>query len=75
MHRRVFGSGQMQLSPSMDHIALARQAEDDVTNRVTPIDIEFYPPSDGDHTDRPPYRHSLEISMSSFSKSPDILPR
>jgi hypothetical protein len=55
----------------MDHIALARQGDDDA--RVAPIDIEFYP-SDEDarqggntQNNQPPYHHSREISMSSFS--------
>lgn len=75
MHRRAFGSTQMQLSPSMDHIAIARQIDDEAA-RITPIDIEFHS-SDGQNNanDRPQYHHSREISMSSFSKSPDILPR
>lgn len=81
IHRRTFGSAQMQVSPSMDHIALTRQSDDDM-GRVTPIDIEFFRtdqqsrsdnPSSPDDTSR--YHHSREISMSSFSKSPDLLPR
>ena len=80
MHRRAFGSTQMQLSPSMDHIAIARQIDDEAA-RITPIDIEFHSsdgnlqPGQNNANDRPQYHHSREISMSSFSKSPDILPR
>lgn len=77
MHRRAYGSTQMQVSPSMDHIALARQTEDE-SGRYGP-DVQFGSQdslygSAGNGVNES-YHHSREISMSSFSKSPDILPR